>query len=156
MDAPLKFGGRNTDRYDGQDRPDDTVTIAELLEQLTGFVRRQFPIFVFVIACSLLLGLVYLITTPPSFTAHAMLLIDTNKVRMLQQQEATLGDGSIDTAQVETQVEILKSENIGLSVIKELKLTEDFNREASRAVPRARLASLAATLAKPRPNAMKG
>ena len=125
MDAPLKFGGRNTDRYDGQDRPDDTVTIAELLEQLTGFVRRQFPIFVFVIACSLLLGLVYLITTPPSFTAHAMLLIDTNKVRMLQQQEATLGDGSIDTAQVETQVEILKSENIGLSVIKELKLTED-------------------------------
>jgi len=38
----------------------------------------------------------------------------------------------------------------------ELKLTEDFNREASRAVPRARLASLAATLAKPRPNAMKG
>ena len=31
----------------------------------------------------------------------------------------------IDTAQVETQVEILKSENIGLSVIKDLKLTED-------------------------------
>ena len=36
-----------------------------------------------------------------------------------------MGDIPIDTAQVETQVEILKSENIGLSVIKDLKLTED-------------------------------
>ena len=38
----------------------------------------------------------------------------------------------------------------------ELKLTEDFNREASRAVPRARLVSLAASLVKPRPTAMRG
>jgi polysaccharide biosynthesis transport protein len=53
-----------------------------------------------------------------------MLLIDTSNVRILQQQ-VPLGDVPIDTAQVETQVEILKSENIGLSVIKDLKLTED-------------------------------
>ena len=53
-----------------------------------------------------------------------MLLIDSSKVRMLQ-QDAPLGDIPIDTAQVETQVEILKSENIGLSVIKDLKLTDD-------------------------------
>ncbi len=53
-----------------------------------------------------------------------MLLIDSSKLRMLQ-QDAPLGDIPIDTAQVETQVEILKSENIGLSVIKDLKLTDD-------------------------------
>jgi succinoglycan biosynthesis transport protein ExoP len=55
-----------------------------------------------------------------------MLLIDSSKARILQQQQqAPLGDIPIDTAQVETQVEILKSENIGLSVIKDLKLTAD-------------------------------
>ena len=53
-----------------------------------------------------------------------MLLIDSSKLRILQ-QEAPMGDIPIDTAQVETQVEILKSENIGLSVIKDLKLTDD-------------------------------
>jgi uncharacterized protein involved in exopolysaccharide biosynthesis len=54
-----------------------------------------------------------------------MLLIDSSKLRILQQQQTPIGDVPIDTAQVETQVEILKSENIGLSVIKELKLTDD-------------------------------
>jgi succinoglycan biosynthesis transport protein ExoP len=54
-----------------------------------------------------------------------MLLIDSSKLRILHQQDAPVGDVPIDTAQVETQVEILKSENIGLSVIKDLKLTDD-------------------------------
>src|SRR5580658_9948668 len=119
MDAPLKFG-RQADARVGSEGPgDDASTFSEIVEQLTGFVRRQFPIFIFIIACSLALGAVYLFTTPASFTSHAMLLIDSSKVRMLQQQELPLGDVPIDTAQVETQVEILKSENIGLSVIKD-------------------------------------
>ena len=96
-----------------------------LVEQLTGFVRRQLPIFVFVFACTIALGFVYLVTTPASYTSHAMLVMDTGKLRVLRQQDASLGDTQIDAAQVETQVEILKSENIGLSVIKELKLNDD-------------------------------
>ena len=54
MDAPLKFGGQISARPDG---PEETVTVGEIIEQLTGFVRRQFPIFIFFIACSLALGL---------------------------------------------------------------------------------------------------
>lgn len=124
MDAPLKFGGQAGARL-GSEGAEESVAVSELIEQLRGFVRRQFPIFVFVIACSLALGSVYLFTTPASFTAHAMLLIDSSKVRIGQQQEAPLGDLPIDAAQVETQVEILKSESIGLSVIKDLKLGDD-------------------------------
>jgi polysaccharide biosynthesis transport protein len=105
----------------------ESVYISELVEQLTGFLRRQYPIFVFVIACTLALGLLYLFTTPARYSAHAMLLIDSSKARALQQtqQPAALGDIPIDTAQVETQVEVLKSESIGLSVIKDKRLTED-------------------------------
>src|SRR5690349_9379542 len=102
MEAPLNFNKPISDQFERErgDAPaDDSISFSELVEQLTGFIRRQFPIFVFIIACSLALGLVYLITTPPSFTGHAMLLIDSSKVRILQQQQAPIGDVPIDTAQ---------------------------------------------------------
>src|SRR5207248_10037511 len=111
--------------------PERPIVLSEIFEQLTGFVRCQLPIFVFGMACAISIGIVYLITTPASFTSHAMLLIDSSKLRVLR-NDAPLGDSPIDTAQVETQVEILKSENIGLSVIKDLKLTEDPEFASSR------------------------
>lgn len=124
MDVPLNFDRQSGARY-GRERPEDSVTISDVIEQVSGFVRRQFPIFVFITSCCVALGLVYLFTTPPSFTAHASLLIDSSKLHVLQQQDTPVNDAPIDTGQVETQVEILKSESIGLSVIKELKLTDD-------------------------------
>jgi polysaccharide biosynthesis transport protein len=124
MDAPLNFSPLSVDRLD-RGEAEESLAFSELIEQLAGFVRRQFPIFVFISASAVALGLVYLFTTPASYTAHAMLLIDSSKLRILQQQQAPIGDVPIDSAQVETQVEILKSENIGLSVVKDLKLTDD-------------------------------
>jgi succinoglycan biosynthesis transport protein ExoP len=124
MDAPVNFNKQIGDRFE-REGSEKSIGFSEVVEQLRGIVRRQLPIFIFVIACAIGLGLVYLITTPPNFTSHAMLLIDSSKLRILHQQDAPVGDVPIDTAQVETQVEILKSENIGLSVIKDLKLTDD-------------------------------
>lgn len=124
MDAPLKFGGQAGARL-ALERPDEVYAASEFFEQLTGFIRRQYPIFIFVVACCVALGFVYLFTTPPIYTSHAMLLIDSSKLRFLQDQQTPVADVPIDTTQVETQLEILKSENIGLSVIKELKLVED-------------------------------
>src|SRR5262249_44206660 len=43
----------------------------------------------------------------------------------LQDQLQSVGDSPLDNAQVESQVEILRSDNIGLAVIKKLKLTDD-------------------------------
>lgn len=103
----------------------ESVSISELVEQISGFVRRQLPIFLFITACAVGLGLAYLFTAPSKYTSHAMLLIDSSKVRMLQQQQSALGDVPLDTAQVETQVEVLKSENIGLAVIKDMHLGDD-------------------------------
>ncbi len=125
MDMPLNFNKEGVARFDREAPPEDSFTISEVVEQLSGFIRRQLPIFIVVIPCCLALGLVYLLTTAPSFTSNAMLLIDSSKLRVLQQQDTPISDVPIDTAQVETQVEILKSENIGLSVVKDLKLTED-------------------------------
>src|SRR5450759_4067818 len=103
----------------------ESVSISEVVAQVTGLVRRQLPVLIFIMACAIGLGLAYLFTTPARYTASAMLLIDSSKARMFQQQQPSLTDIPIDTAQVETQVEVLKSESIGLSVIKDLHLTED-------------------------------
>lgn len=124
MDAPSLVPNRMQDRG-GNPPVTEFGSISDLIDQATGFVRRQFPIFVFILACSLVLGFVYLFTAPPRYTAHAMLLIDSSRLRVLQQQQGPIGDIPLDTAQVETQVEILKSENIGLAVVKEMRLTED-------------------------------
>jgi polysaccharide biosynthesis transport protein len=104
----------------------ESTSIAELIERVTGFVRRQFPIFVFVTPLALALGLLYYFTTPPSYTAHTKLIIDSSKMRVLQpQQPQTTTDMPLDTAQVETQLEVLKSDRVGLAVIKDLRLTEN-------------------------------
>jgi exopolysaccharide transport family protein len=103
----------------------ETVSISELVEQSVGFVLRQFPTFLFIPAATIAIALVYLFTTPAMYTAHALLLIDSSKANPLQLLQGALNDIPMDTAQIETQVELLKSEKIGLAVIKQARLTED-------------------------------
>jgi succinoglycan biosynthesis transport protein ExoP len=97
---------------------------ADTLQLFVSFIRRQFSIILFVTLLAATLSVIYLITARPSFTAQAQLMIDTRKMQIFQQQ-SILGDIPIDTAQVESQVEVLKSENIASAVIKNLHLTED-------------------------------
>src|SRR5262249_13082268 len=104
--------------------PDETFSSTEALHSLMGLIRRQLPVMIFVILFTTALGTIYTMTARPSFTAQAQLLIDARKVQIFQQQ-SILGDIPIDTAQVESQVEILKSENVASSVIKSLHLTDD-------------------------------
>lgn len=96
----------------------------EALTNYLNIARRQFSVILLIIACTTALGFIYLFTATPKFTATARMVIDTRKVQLFQQQ-ASFGDIAIDPATTETQVEILKSENISLAVIKDLHLTDD-------------------------------
>ena len=51
------------------------------------------------------------------------MIIDTHKVQLFQQQ-GLFSDPVIDTGLVDSQVEILKSENIAVAVLKKLHLNE--------------------------------
>ena len=97
---------------------------SETFQSVLAFVRRQYRVIVFATAITMAIGLVYVFTTPPSFTAKTALLIDNKKVQLFQQQ-SMFNDLPIDSSSVESQVEILKSESIALAVIKRLHLTED-------------------------------
>src|SRR5262245_50624877 len=96
----------------------------ELYSSFLVFARRQWPAVLLVAALCIALGIVYVVNAPTQYTAQATLIIDTHKVNILPQQ-SVIGDLPVDSATVESQVEILRSENIALKVIKDLRLTDD-------------------------------
>jgi succinoglycan biosynthesis transport protein ExoP len=104
--------------------PTERVPAGNGVADLISFLRRQSTIIVAVLLVALGVGVLYLINTPASYTAQATMIIDTHKNNVFQQQQL-IGDSPVDTAMVESQVEVLRSENIALAVIKQLRLTDD-------------------------------
>lgn len=107
-------------------------TLEHTVSWALGLIRRQYP----VMAVTLLLCLgfvgVYLLTSPKRYTGTAVLMIDSRKMQGLQtNQGSPNGDNPIDSGMVDSQVEILKSETIAASVIKDLRLLDssEFMRE---------------------------
>jgi polysaccharide biosynthesis transport protein len=101
----------------------EEMGLAEFVNFAWGFSRRQYLVVIFCALLAILLGLIYLQHTPPRYTAHAAMIIDTRKGQVFQTQ-SILPDAPIDLAGVESQVQIVKSENVAASVIKGLHLTE--------------------------------
>ena len=114
---PISFGRANPSAP-------DFSSPAELLESFVHFLRQQYGVILSVSLLTMAIGVINLITTPSSFTAVATMLIDTRKAQSFQQQPL-YSDAQIDSASIESQVRILKSDIVGLSVIKNLRLNED-------------------------------
>ncbi len=90
----------------------------------TGVIRRQLPIFLGLMTLSVALGLIYLFTAVPTYIATASMLIDTRKAQVFEPQTAH-SEVVVDAGMVQSQIEVLKSENVSRAVIKQLRLTED-------------------------------
>ena len=98
----------------------------ELLFQSIAIVRRHFALCASVPAVFLVLAIIYLIVAPAQFTATAVMAIDPRKSATATPGSSNqLQDTPIDNLTVESQTEILQSENIALKVIKDLKLLDD-------------------------------
>jgi polysaccharide biosynthesis transport protein len=101
----------------------EEMGLGEVVNFVWGFLRRQYPVIVFCALLAVAMGVIYLRHTPPRYTAHATMIIDTRKGQVFQNQ-SILADAPIDLAGIESQVQIVKSENVAASVIKDLHLTE--------------------------------
>jgi polysaccharide biosynthesis transport protein len=104
-------------------QPSEFASPGELYTLFRGFIGRQYPVVAFVTVLALALGAVYIFTAPAKYTANAVIVIDAHKTQLFQQQ--SVGDPTVESLGVDTQIEILKSENIATSVIKDLHLTDD-------------------------------
>lgn len=88
------------------------------------FVKRYFWTIAASILVTLSAAILYLLTTTPIYTARAQILIDPKIPQVLRQQtgEAVF---ALDSAQVESEIAVLRSENIAASLIDQLHLLDD-------------------------------
>ena len=114
----------NNLRWAEQQRASQATSAVEFYAASIGFLRRQFAIIVATFLVSLGIGVVYIFLCQPYYSGRAILIVDAPKTQFFQSQ-SPLGDAPIDSATVDTQIQILTSDDIVLSVIKELHLDED-------------------------------
>jgi len=98
--------------------------VSQIVNFAISFLRRQYIVILLVTAVALAAAMVYLRITPPTYTARVQVLLATSGGQFVQQQ-SLLSEPAIDAAQIETQVQLLKSRAIALTVINKLKLTDD-------------------------------
>ncbi len=117
---------RPTEDYDAADfraTELETASPRVAIEAALGIVRRQITTIAFVTILTLALGFLYLFVTPPVFMARATMLIDREKVQVSQQQQF-FPDLPIDAAAIDSEIEILKSDEVARAVIKKLHLID--------------------------------
>src|SRR6266404_4793982 len=98
--------------------------VGELVNFALGLLRRQYSVIIFTTALTLAASAIYLRITPPTYTAQVKVLFGNPKAQFVQQQ-SVLAETSIDLAQLETQIQILKSKAIAISVVNQLRLADD-------------------------------
>ncbi|WP_448041562.1 GNVR domain-containing protein [Bradyrhizobium liaoningense] len=105
-------------------------------ERVADVLRRQWPIIATCVGASLALVILYLASAQPMYTANARIMMDTRQAQVLDKDSNT-SSALIDTGYVDSQVEIINSDDLILSVVRRLKLTEDpeFNGSSPGLVP---------------------
>lgn len=112
----------------GSQREPDSEVID--VEAVLAIARRQWIVVAACMAAGLLLGFIYLLSAVPLYTSQISVLIDRNNKQFADQ--LTLGGGVLDDeGSVLSQVELLKSQTIALSVVDKLQLIDDPQFQAS-------------------------
>lgn len=112
------------------DRPDE-AGIGDFIKLALVFLRRQYLTIVVATALASAISLVYLRLVPPTYTAQVQSVIENPRAQFLQKQ-SLLSDPLLDAAQIETQLQIIKSRATAVAVINQLKLADHPDFKAYR------------------------
>jgi succinoglycan biosynthesis transport protein ExoP len=69
------------------------------------------------------LGTLYVLLAPPTYTAEATIVIDPRQLQLFP--KATFSEGQYDSSALESEIELVKSEPVALSVVNDLGLAKD-------------------------------
>jgi polysaccharide biosynthesis transport protein len=94
------------------------------IDQLMAIARRQWIVVAAAVVAALAVGTAYLVTAVPLYTASTSVLIDRGNSEVVQQL-STIGGVLDDESSVLSQVELLKSDTIGLATVDNLKLYDN-------------------------------
>lgn len=93
-------------------------------DRVADVLRRQWPIIATCVGASLALVIIYLVMAQPMYTANTRIMMDTRQTQVLDKDSGT-NTALIDTGFVDSQVEVINSDDLLLSVVRRLHLTED-------------------------------
>jgi len=93
----------------------------DLVSFFFDIIRQQFLTILTVALLALIAGAFYVYLTPPTYTSRATILLDPGKTRLGN----LVRDAPLDAMEAESQIQLIKSEAVGLAVIKKLNLTDD-------------------------------
>lgn len=94
------------------------------ISDIIGFLRKYSWSIVACVVAGVIAGWFYISTTDPTFTARTQIIIEPKLPQFLQQETGGVNT-SLDTAQIESQITVMRSEKIAKMVIDDLELMED-------------------------------
>jgi succinoglycan biosynthesis transport protein ExoP len=103
----------------------DYVSPDQMFSAAVAFLRRQYPTFLIALLVTLALGAGYLLIIRSTYTAQATIIIDTRKLQPYQTQNSLFAEVPVDSPAVDSQLELIRSDNIARSVIRDLHLAEE-------------------------------
>ena len=117
----LQDNKSNTISNDLQPVGAEQLGVVEVILWAVGLIRRQYPVVIFVASLVIGAGLIYLRIAAPTYTAQASLVVDLHRNPIAQQE----GIFSNDPIEIESQIQIIKSDSIASAVIQKLQLMND-------------------------------
>jgi succinoglycan biosynthesis transport protein ExoP len=93
------------------------------IDFVASFLRRRYLIILTCLLLCLPLGALYLFIAPPTYTGSTTMMIESRSSQILQ--KSAVGDVRPDPAWIESQIGILKSQNVAAYVVKQLRLADD-------------------------------
>lgn len=109
----------------GADQSEEGAPSPINISRLVATMRRQAKPFAIFCLIGLISGIAYVVTARPLYTATVNIILDTRQVRALHDVSILSDRPNVESAEIESQVEVLNSEKLGLSVVKALNLTQD-------------------------------
>jgi succinoglycan biosynthesis transport protein ExoP len=101
----------------------DGVSLAEAIQSIILFFRRYRGSVLATMLLALAAAVAYLGVAKPSYTATATLVLDMRNI-LFSQQKSMVTDIALDSAFVESAVEVVKSKSLALTVIDKLHLVD--------------------------------
>ena len=119
---PNKVGWQTSTSASDSQAANREEPIIDLVEAFR-VLRRRRALIASIVVLAVSGAVIYLATTPARYTASSMMLFDARKIAPFQQQWTS--NVTADSAFVDSQVEVLRSENVARLVIERLSLRSD-------------------------------
>jgi polysaccharide biosynthesis transport protein len=121
----MPYNNSESPIYVAERRGPTASPLAELVHFSLGFLRRQFLILALCLTLGISGGIAYIVSTPPTYSTSALVLIDA-RTGQFSPERSVLGEAPVNVPSwSDSQLIIVRSENVLRSVVEKLNLTAD-------------------------------